>query len=193
MHHGSEVFGAHLGYLAVLTGTLLEGEAVLFLAGLAAQHGYLSFPIVAAVGAVGGFVADQCLFFIGRRFGNRVLMRFPSVAARAPRIQALVRRWDVLAVVLIRFLYGLRIAGPIVIGSCGIVVWRLVLFNFIGAVIWAFLVAGVGYFAGQAVQQWFGRVHYTQVLVLMAAVLAVMLVSIVIAWRRRRLRRPPTT
>jgi membrane protein DedA with SNARE-associated domain len=80
-----------------------------------------------------------------------------------------------------------------VIGSCGIVAWRLVLFNFIGAVIWAFLVTGVGYFAGQAVQQWFGRLHYTQVLALMAVVLAVMLVSIVIAWRRRRLRRPPTT
>jgi membrane protein DedA with SNARE-associated domain len=68
-----------------------------------------------------------------------------------------------------------------------------VLFNFIGAVIWAFLVAGVGYFAGQAVQQWFGRLHHTQALALMAVVLAVMLVSIVIAWRRRRLRRPPTT
>jgi len=187
----SEAFGAHLGYLAVLIGTLLEGEAVLFLAGLAAQHGYLSFPLVAAIGAVGGFAADQSLFFIGRRFGNRLLVRFPSLAARAPRVQALVKRWDVLAVVLVRFLYGLRIAGPIVIGSCGIVAWRLVLFNFIGAVIWAFLVAGVGYFAGQAVQQWFGRLHHTHVLLLMAAVLAVMLISIVIAWRRRQLRRPP--
>jgi len=182
----SEAFGAHLGYLAVLIGTLLEGEAVLFLAGLAAQHGYLSFPLVAAIGAVGGFAADQSLFFIGRRFGNRLLVRFPSLAARAPRVQALVKRWDVLVVVLVRFLYGLRIAGPIVIGSCGIVAWRLVLFNFIGAVIWAFLVAGVGYFAGQAVQQWFGPLHHTHVFLLMAAVLAVMLISIVIAIRRRR-------
>jgi membrane protein DedA with SNARE-associated domain len=188
----SEAFGPHLGYLAVLIGTLLEGEAVLFLAGLAAQHGYLSFPIVAAIGAFGGFVADQSLFFIGRRFGNRLLVRFPSVAARAARVQTLVQRWDVLAVVLVRFLYGLRIAGPIVIGSCRIAVWRLVLFNIIGAVIWAFLVAGIGYFAGQAVQQWFGRLPHTQVLLLMAAVLAVMLVSIVIAWRRRRLRRSPS-
>jgi membrane protein DedA with SNARE-associated domain len=176
----------------VLIGTLLEGETVLFLAGLAAQHGYLSFPIVAALGAVGGFVADQSLFFVGRRFGNRLLVRFPSVAARAPRVQTLVKRWDVLAVVLVRFLYGLRIAGPIVIGSCRIVAWRLVLFNFIGAVIWAFVVAGIGYFAGQAVQRWFGRLHLVQILLLMAGVLAVTLVLIVIAWRRRQLRRSPT-
>ena len=130
----SEALGAHLGYLAVLTGTLLEGEVVLFLAGLAAQHGYLYFPIVVAVGAIGGFIADQSLFFIGRRYGNRLLARFPSVAARAPRVQALVKRWDVLAVFLVRFLYGMRIAGPVVIGSCGIEPWRLVCFNFIGAV-----------------------------------------------------------
>lgn len=187
----SEVSGAPLGYFAVLIGALLEGETVLFLAGLAAQHGYLSFPIVAAIGALGGFVADQSLFFIGRRFGNRLLVRFPSLAARAPRVQALVKLWDVWAVVLVRFLYGVRFAGPIVIGSCGIVAWRLVLFNFIGAVLWAFLVTSVGYFAGQAVQQWFGRLHRTHVLLLMAAVLAVMLISIVIAWRRRQSRRPP--
>jgi hypothetical protein len=43
------------------------------------------------------------------------------------------------------------------------------------------------------VQQWFGRLHHTQVLLLMAAVLALMLVSIVIAWRRRQLRRSTDT
>jgi membrane protein DedA with SNARE-associated domain len=188
----SEAIGAHLGYLAVLVGALLEGEAVLLLAGLAAQHGYLSFPIVVAVGVTGGFVSDQALFLIGRRYGNRLLERFPSVAARAPRVQALVRHWDVLAIILVRFLYGLRIAGPLVIGSCGIAPWRLVLFNLIGAGIWACLVAGIGYFAGQVVQQWFGRLHHTHVLLLMAAVLAVMIVSILIAWRRRQLRRSPT-
>ncbi len=188
----SEALGAHLGYLAVLMGTLLEGEAVLFLAGLAAQHGYLYFPIVVAVGAIGGFIADQSLFFIGRRYGNRLLARFPSMAARAPRVQSLVKRWDVLAVIVVRFLYGMRIAGPVVIGSCGIALWRLVFFNFIGAILWACLVAGVGYFAGQAVQQWFGRMHHPQVLLLMAAVLAVMIVTIFIAWRRRQSRASPT-
>jgi membrane protein DedA with SNARE-associated domain len=171
---------------------LLEGEAVLFLAGIAAQHGYLALPIVVSVAAFGGFLSDQILFFVGRRYGNRLLVRFPAIAARAPRVHALVRRWEILAVILVRFLYGLRIVGPIVIGTCGIAWWRLVVFNFIGAVIWATVVAGVGYFAGQALQQWFGRLNQRHVLLLMAAVLAVMIVSILIAWRRRQVRRSPT-
>jgi membrane protein DedA with SNARE-associated domain len=162
---------AELGYVALFVGTLLEGETIVFLAGLAAHHGYLSFPKVVAVAVAGGFLSDQILFHVGRRYGERVFARFPGVAARVPRAQALLKRWDVLAIIGVRFLYGLRIAAPIVIGSCGIAPWRLALFDFIGAVLWALVVGGLGYFAGQAVQYWIARVDLGIVLGLMAAAL----------------------
>jgi membrane protein DedA with SNARE-associated domain len=162
---------AHLGYIALFVGTLLEGETIVFLAGLAAHHGYLWFPAVIAVSITGGFISDQILFFVGRRYGNRVFARFPGIAAKVPRAQALLKRWDVLAILLVRFLYGLRIAAPIVIGSCGIAPWRLALFDFIGAVLWAFVIASLGYFAGQAVQQLVGRVDASVVLFLLALAL----------------------
>lgn len=143
----------------------------MFLAGLAAHHGYLSFPKVVAVAVAGGFISDQILFHAGRRYGARVFARFPGLAARVPRAQELLRRWDVLAIIGVRFLYGLRIAAPIVIGSCGISPWRLAVFDFIGAVIWALVVGSLGYFAGQAVQYWIARVDLAIVLGLMAAAL----------------------
>ena len=175
---------ADFGYLAVFIGTFLEGETVLILAGLAAQHGYLSYWAVVAVAIVGGFLGDQVYFFIGRRYGNRLLARFPSLARRAPRVHALLRRWDVLAVILLRFVYGLRIAGPIVIGSCGISPWRLALFNFIGVLIWAPLIAGIGYFAGQALQDWVGRLHHAQLFMLMGVLLAIAIGWLLVQWRR---------
>ena len=162
---------SELGYLALFAGTLLEGETVVFLAGLAAHHGYLSFPAVLAVAVTGGFLGDQFFFFVGRRYGNRVFARFPGLAARAPRVQALLRRWDVLAILVVRFLYGLRVAAPIVIGSSGIPLWRIALFDFLGAVLWALVVASIGYFAGQAVQQLAGRLDASVVLFLLAFVL----------------------
>jgi membrane protein DedA with SNARE-associated domain len=163
---------AHLGYLALFIGTLLEGETIVFLARLAAHHGYLRFPAVVAVAVTGGFISDQVLFYIGRRYGNRVFARFPGIGKRVPRAQALLQRWDVLAIILVRFLYGLRIAAPIVIGACGVAPWRLALYDFIGAVLWAFVVAGLGYFAGQGVQYLLARLDLSVVLVLMAAALA---------------------
>jgi len=174
-----------LGYVAIFVGTFLEGESILALGGLAAEHGYLSFPVVVAVAVLGGFLGDQFFFFVGRRYGDRVLVRFPFVSAKALRVQALLRRWDILAVILIRFLYGLRIAGPIVIGSCGIAPWRLALFNFIGALIWAPLVAGIGYVAGQALGEWVGRLQQIEIFLVMAAVLAAAALWFVIEWRRR--------
>lgn len=120
---------------------------------------------------IGGFIGDQFFFFVGRRYGNRVFARFPALAARAPRIQALLRRWDALAILIVRFLYGLRIAAPIVIGSSGIPLWRIALFDFMGAVLWALVVASIGYFAGQAVQQLVGRLDASVVLLLLALAL----------------------
>jgi membrane protein DedA with SNARE-associated domain len=162
---------AHFSYLALFVGAFLEGEGVVFLAGIAAQHGYLWLPAVLGVAMSGAFLADQTLFFVGRRYGDRVLARFPVVARRAPRVQAMVRRWDVAAIILMRFLWGLRTAAPIIIGSSGIAPWRLVLFDLIGVLLWGTAVAGAGYFAGGVLQQWAGRMNAAAVLCLMAVLL----------------------
>jgi membrane protein DedA with SNARE-associated domain len=173
------------GYIAVFIGTFLEGETILALAGFAASNGYLELPKVMSVAVAGAFLGDQACFFVGRRYGQRILARFPSLAAKAPRVQDLIRRWDAPAVVLLRFCYGLRIAGPIVIGSCGISPWRLAFFNFIGTLIWAPIVASVGYFAGQAIQHWLGRIQHLQIAVLMLIVLAAMVAWFLVQSRRR--------
>ncbi|HEV8110359.1 MAG TPA: DedA family protein [Burkholderiales bacterium] len=158
---------------------------MVFLAGLAAHHGYLSFPAVVAISVIGGSIADQILFFIGRRYGERVFARFPGVAARVPRVRALVQRWDVLAIIVARFLYGLRFAAPIVIGGCGIHPWRLAFLDLLGGVVWAFVVAGLGYFAGEAIQLWASRLNLSSVLFLMALVLIAGTAWNVIRARRR--------
>ena len=176
---------AELGYVAVFIGTYYEGETVLALGGVAAAHGTLSFWPVLFAAIVGGFLGDQTWFFIGRRYGRRALARYPTLAAKAPRVQALVRRWDAWAVVLLRFCYGLRIAGPIIIGGCGISPWRLAFFNFIGVLLWAPLVAGVGFFAWQAVEHWLGRLRDLQLVFLMMVLLVATLGWLFVQWRRR--------
>src|SRR3954463_5501985 len=172
-----EALIADFGYIAIFIGTFLEGELVMALGGVAAAHGYLSFTMVVCVAITGGFLGDQTCFWLGRRYGPRVLARYPNLAAKAPRVQNLLRRWDATAVILLRFCYGLRIAGPIVIGTCGISPWRLGPFNFIGVLLWAPLVAAIGYFAWQAVEHWLGRFRHLQLLLVM-----VLLLAITIGW-----------
>lgn len=176
---------AQFGYIAVFIGTFLEGETILALAGLAASNGYLTLPKVMALAVAGAFLGDQACFFLGRRYGHRILARFPSLAAKAPRVHELIRRWDAPVVIVLRFCYGLRIAGPIVIGTAGISPWRLAFFNFIGTLIWAPIVASIGYFAGQAIQHWLGRIQHLQIAALMLVVLAAMVAWFLFQSRRR--------
>lgn len=152
-------FIAAYGYAAVLAGTLLEGETVLLLAGLAAHQGHLSLPIVLFVAFVGGTAGDQGFFWIGRRWGPALVQRFPPARARADAVGLLLRRYDAALVFGIRFIYGLRIAGPIAMGALGLSSRRFAVFNTLGAAVWAVLIGGAGYLLGHTLDFVLGDVE----------------------------------
>lgn len=146
------------GYLAVLIGAFLEGETILALAGLAAHRGYMDFRLVVVIAALAGFLGDQFYFFLGRFKGQQILARFPNVEERAQRFDALLARWHAPLIIGIRFMYGFRILGPVMLGMGRVAAWKFVVYNLIGAAIWAPLIAGIGYWFGEAVEAALGNV-----------------------------------
>jgi len=141
---------ASYGYLAVFLGTLIEGETILLAAGFAAHRGLLDWRLVVALAFLGGTVGDLLAFLLGRWKGTALIARFPSLARRAPRVLTLLERHHVSLILGVRFLYGLRVAGPIVIGASGVPLARFVVLNMIGAALWATVVGGAGYYFGAA-------------------------------------------
>jgi len=137
------------GYAAVGVGTFLEGESVLLAAGAAAFHGYLWLPAVMGIAALASFLGDQFFFYLGRRYGSKLLARFPSLERRAARARALLEQHHVPLILAVRFLYGLRIAGPIAIGMSNVHWSRFLVLNLVAAIIWAILIASAGYGLGQ--------------------------------------------
>ncbi len=133
------------GYWAVAAGTFFEGETVLLGAAAAAAHEYLRMPAVVVVAAFCGFLGDQFFFFLGRRCGQRLLARFPSIRARTTKVTALIERHDTLLILAVRFMYGLRTAGPVAIGMSAVHWWRFLLLNLAGAAIWSVTIASIGY------------------------------------------------
>jgi membrane protein DedA with SNARE-associated domain len=140
------------GYLAVFVGSILEGETVLVLAGFAAHQGYLSFPIVVMLAFCGGTMGDQIYFFLGRYYGTSLLTRFPSLSVRAQPVNQLIQSYHASLIVGVRFMYGLRIVGPITIGMSNVAAWHFALFNMLGASVWAMLIAGAGFLFGPSLQ-----------------------------------------
>jgi membrane protein DedA with SNARE-associated domain len=136
------------GYLAVFLGAFLEGETVLGLAGLAAYRGYMEYHYVVLIAIVAAFLGDQVYFFLGRFRGQKIMARFPHAEKRAQRFDAMLSRWHAPLIIALRFMYGFRIVGPILLGMGRVPAWKFVLYNFIGASLWAPLIAGIGYYFG---------------------------------------------
>jgi membrane protein DedA with SNARE-associated domain len=142
---------AQHGYAALAIGALLEGETMLLLAGAAAHDGLLQWPWVVAIAALAGFAGDTLLFALGRWQSPRVFARWPMLATRVrPRIDGWLARHAGLTVVGVRFAYGLRVAGPLVLGTTSLRWPRFVAFNALGALAWAATFAGLGALLGEA-------------------------------------------
>jgi membrane protein DedA with SNARE-associated domain len=177
---------ADYGYLAVLAGSLLEGETILVLAGFAAHQGHLSLPWVIAVAFFGGMMGDQIFFFIGWRYGDALLRRLRRLAANAERVNRLLMQHHAWLIIGVRFMYGVRIVGPIVIGMSDVSARRFLIFNLIGAAIWAVAVAGAGYLFGHTLKWLLADFARYEVIGLLIILMLACLVAVAHQWRTRR-------
>jgi membrane protein DedA with SNARE-associated domain len=145
------------GYPVVFVGSLLEGETVLALGGLAAHRGYLDLPWVIACAAAGGFLGDQAFFALGRLYGERLVERHPRLAPAVGRARALLEGYDAWVVIGVRFMYGLRTAGPFAMGMTRIGWLRFSGLNLVGALLWAPLFVAAGYLFGEVLERLLGN------------------------------------
>lgn len=145
---------AQYGYLAVIIGSIAEGETITLLGGVAAHQGLLKLPWVIAAAAFGGMVGDQVLFFIGRYFGQPILGRFSRYQDKIEQAQTLIRRHPYWFVIGCRFMYGFRIVGPVIIGASRLSPAVFIGLNIIGAIIWASLFVTLGYLGGEIIHPW---------------------------------------
>ncbi len=172
------------GNAVVFLGALLEGETVLLLAGLLVHEGTLQFLPVVLLAAAGGFAGDQFFFLLGRRYGTRFAEKFPRLQPALARAERLIVRHDTAFILANRFLYGLRLAGPMTLGASRIAYGRYAPLDLAGACVWATTVVSLGFFFGQAARLLLGDLHRIEGWLIAAVVLMAALV-----WLLRRTRR----
>jgi len=183
MHMSISELVATFGYYAVFFGALLEGETILIVAGFAAHRGMLDLRYVIAIAFVAGTLGDQIFFQLGRLYGMAILERFPALRARVPAVQQMLDRYHTMLIPAVRFLYGLRIAGPVIIGISGVSSGRFALLNMLGALVWAVVIALAGYYFGALLELLLHDIKHIEESILLAILLSG---GAIWLWRRRK-------
>jgi membrane protein DedA with SNARE-associated domain len=181
--HGS------LFYLFTFAWTFIEGETFVLFAGFAAAQGLLSAPALLLAAWLGSFAGDQCYFWIGRRFGLRLLKRRPLWSARVDSALGWVKRYDKWFILSFRFIYGVRNFSSFALGISGIDWRRFLVFNLTAALLWAASFVGAGYFCGRAAERMLGELA-EKLSIILLGIFVVVVVGVFVTQRvRNRMRR----
>jgi membrane protein DedA with SNARE-associated domain len=139
------------GYWGIILGTFFEGETILVIGGFTAQLGYLKLPWVMLMAFIGSFAGDQLFFILGRLKGQAILSKYKKTQKRVDRIHLFLERYNDLIMIGFRFVYGIRILTPLVLGmNHKIKASRFLVLNTIGAIVWSVIISIGGYLFGEA-------------------------------------------
>ena len=167
------------GYLAVFIGAIFEGESILLLGGLSAYESYLAFPLVIFFSILGAIVGDWCFFFLGRYKREFIFRRFPRLYQVAQKPHSFIERKPRLSSFAMRFMYGFRHVVPVSIGMSRIPTTQFMTWNMFGAVMWAFVVTGLGYVAGEALESVLGNIRHYEFRIILFVVIGISMFGVV--------------
>jgi membrane protein DedA with SNARE-associated domain len=135
-------------YFLILGAAFWEGEVVLCTAGYLCGAGYLDWRLTILAGAIGGSAGDQIYFYAAHERAARAINKNKRLRKWYPKISRVVLRHSTVAVLLSRFLAGLRISIPLVCATAGMPAKKYSTLNLISGFLWASFWVAVFYQIG---------------------------------------------
>jgi membrane protein DedA with SNARE-associated domain len=161
------------GYLAVFAGAVFEGESIVLLGGLSSHEMYLSFPLVVAFATLGAITGDWTFYLLGKYRREALLKRFPNLEKLTKTPINLIERKPRLISFAMRFMYGFRHIVPFSIGASKVPTHKFLLWNGLGAVLWATTFTIGGYIAGNILEEILGDIRRYEFRIIVVTILIV--------------------
>jgi membrane protein DedA with SNARE-associated domain len=158
------------------------------------NDGPLSLRVVMLVGALGGLVNDNTMYWVGRSGGRTFVERVLRIrlvasfmpSGRLDRVEKYFESHGGKTVLVGRFVPGLRAALPLSAGLSRMSYTRFIAFDVLAIAVWAPLMSTVGFLFGEYWEQLMATLNFSGRLLLgLLALLAVLYV-----YNRYRNRRP---
>src|SRR5688572_15270553 len=152
MDHLSQIIEQY-GIYAVFALCTVEGDITLLISGAMAHSSFFgkySFIKVFLAGTLGGMVGDSFGYWVGRTFHEKAKdYRFYQMAQ--PRIERLIDKFGGFAIVISKYIYGIRAAMCVFYGIGKMPFHRFLILDAVSCSIWVLFLGGMGYFFSGAV------------------------------------------
>lgn len=196
MEHELTILIAQYGLLAVFLSALLEQAGlpvpalpVLVVAGAAAAQHQLPILGVVVVAFAGCLLPDLVWYRMGRHYGTRMMHGLCRISLSPDscvhRSELHFERWRGRSLIVAKFVPGLSVVAPPLVGALGLPLRTFLLLDGIGALLWTGLGVGLGLaFATQVdavLAKLAGASH-----VAVAVLVALLAVYVATRWLRRR-------
>ncbi len=136
------------GYWIVLFGSMIEGESIVLTAGMLSAHGILSFYKICLLSFIGTCFADQLLYNLGYYIGPSFLEKWSVTRKLFHKLKPIALKYQNIYILSFRFIYGIRIMSPILIGIVKIDPKKYMILNIVASVIWSIVSCSMGYAIG---------------------------------------------
>jgi membrane protein DedA with SNARE-associated domain len=172
------------GYVGVASLLVLEdfglpvpGETILIAAAIYAGTGRLNVVVLLLVAIIAAIIGDNIGFAIGHYGGDRLVRRYGRYVLLSPEklehAKEFFNRHGGWVVVIARFVEGLRQLNGIIAGTAEMRWRRFLVYNVVGASLWASAWVTAGYLAGNNIGPIYKIVQRYQWYALAVAVLVV--------------------
>lgn len=171
---------------SIFVGFIFPGETVVILGGVLASEHRVPIVGVIAAASLGVIIGDSIGYFIGKRWGRRLI---DGPLSRVVKKSHIARAEDFFVkrggpgVFIGRFTTALRVLVPGIAGVSGLSYNTFLIYNISGGIVWAIAMAMLGYAAGQSfqqVQKIAGDISY------IVLALVVVGLAIFVVWRKRK-------
>ncbi len=162
----------YLFYGITFVWTFLEGETFVIFAGALAVPGLGGFkepPIniyyLILTAWLGSFCGDQFYFFLGRRYGQRIMRRFPRIQGGVQLAIDMLHKYHTVFILTYRYMYGVRNFASLGMGMTDLPWARFAVLNCIAAFLWANSFAWGGYALGFFAAETLGQINFIWIMV----------------------------
>lgn len=155
-------------------GFFLPGDSLLFTAGFLASQGFFDIAVLIFVAFPAAIAGDSFGYAFGRKVGPRIFTREDSLLFHkdhVERTRTFFERHGAKTIVLARFLPIVRTFAPVLAGVGKMHYPTFLVYNVVGAGLWAIGIPLAGYFLGRSIP---GVDRYLIPIVLLVIILSVL-------------------